>query len=69
MSKSISFEESIKELENIVEKLEKGDLSLEESLKHFEKGINLSKKCQELLSSAEQKIEKLAEVSDENVNE
>lgn len=60
MTKSISFEKSIKELEEIVSLLEKGDLSLDDSLKQFEKGISLARTCQEKLSQAEQKITTLA---------
>lgn len=60
MSKPIPFEHSIAELETIVGQLEKGDLSLEESLKQYEKGINLAQKCQKILSEAEQKIEILS---------
>lgn len=60
MTKPIHFEKSMAELENIVMQLEKGDLSLEDSLKQFEKGILLARKCQEVLSQAEQKIEMLA---------
>lgn len=50
------FEESIKELEKIVEKLEKGDVGLDESLELFEKGIKLSKACNEMLDKAEKKV-------------
>jgi exodeoxyribonuclease VII, small subunit len=46
------FEESIKELEKIVKTLEKGEPSLDESLKKFEKGISLIKVCQKKLESA-----------------
>lgn len=60
MTKSISFEKSIKELEEIVSLLEKGDLSLDDSLKQFEKGISLARTCQDKLSQAEQKITTLA---------
>lgn len=59
MSKAIHFEKSMTELEEIVNQLEKGDLSLEDCLKHYEKGINLARKCQDALTSAEQKIETL----------
>ncbi len=55
------FEESIKELEDIVKVLEEGEPSLEESLKKFEKGISLIKACQEELESAENKIKILTE--------
>ena len=50
------FEESIKELEEIVEKLERGDASLDESLKLFENGIKLSKSCQKMLDNEEKKV-------------
>lgn len=71
MSKSINFEKSMTELEAIVRQLEKGELSLEESLKQFEKGIKLTRQCQEVLSQAEQKIETLAAmpVVEEEVND
>ncbi|RUR18570.1 exodeoxyribonuclease VII small subunit [Legionella sp. km535] len=59
MSKGINFEQSITELEEIVKQLEKGELSLEDSLKQFEKGIGLARRCQDVLNQAEQKIETL----------
>lgn len=57
--KKQNFEESLGELEKIVGKLERGDLSLEESLELFEKGVKLSRECQERLSAAEGRIEVL----------
>ncbi len=51
------FETALRELENLVEKMEQGDLSLEESLNHFERGVTLSKTCQQALKTAEQKVE------------
>lgn len=57
MSTGIHFEQSITELEEIVRQLEKGELSLENSLKQFEKGISLARHCQDILQKAEQKIE------------
>ena len=45
------------ELETLVEKMERGDLSLEDSLNHFERGVILSRTCQQALKSAEQKVE------------
>jgi exodeoxyribonuclease VII small subunit len=59
MSKALHFEKSIAELEEIVKQLEKGELPLEDCLKYYEKGINLARKCQEVLTQAEQKIEVL----------
>lgn len=55
-TKTINFEKSLKQLESLVEKLEKGELSLEESLKQFEQGIKLTKECRQALQNAEQKI-------------
>lgn len=54
-----SFESSLEALEEIVAKLERGDLALEESLELFEQGIRLSRECQERLSQAERRIEVL----------
>ena len=59
MSKDMQFEQSITELEQIVKQLEKGELTLEESLQQFEKGIGLARRCQDVLGQAEQKIEML----------
>lgn len=50
------FEDSIKELEKIVESLEKGDCGLAESLDLFEKGIKFSKECNDMLDKAEKKV-------------
>ncbi|MBQ7751682.1 MAG: exodeoxyribonuclease VII small subunit [Clostridia bacterium] len=50
------FEKSIKELEEIVNKLENGDASLSESLELFEKGIKLAKECNKMLDEAEKKV-------------
>jgi exodeoxyribonuclease VII small subunit len=57
--KKQSFEDSLAELEKIVGKLEQGDLALEESLELFEKGVSLSRDCQERLNKAERRIEVL----------
>ena len=53
------FEKSLAELETLVEKLEGGDLSLEESLKAFERGVGLTRECQTALATAEAKVEVL----------
>ena len=55
------FEKSLQNLEQIVSRMENGDLGLEESLKQFEKGIQLAKSCQDALSSAELKVKQLIE--------
>lgn len=57
--KAQSFENSLAELEKIVGKLEQGDLALEDSLELFERGVKLSRECQERLSQAERRIEVL----------
>ena len=53
------FEKALEKLSALVEKMESGDLSLEESLKIFEEGIKLSKDCQNALSDAEKKVQAL----------
>lgn len=57
MSKTIPFEKSMSELEDLVKQLERGDSSLEECLKQYERGMGLARKCHEVLTQAEQKIE------------
>ena len=52
-----SFEQSLSELEALVERMESGDLSLEDSLAAFEQGIALTRSCQQALQAAEQKVE------------
>jgi len=59
-----SFEASLAELEQIVTKLESGDLPLEESLELFENGIKLSRECRSRLTNAERRIEILMKGSD-----
>ncbi|HEX6549645.1 MAG TPA: exodeoxyribonuclease VII small subunit [Gammaproteobacteria bacterium] len=55
------FESALKELEGIVSTLEKGDLPLDAALKHFERGIALTRQCQTALKQAELKVEQLLE--------
>lgn len=57
----MNFEEALKELENIVDKLDDGQLSLDENLMLFEKGIGLVSECNTKLKTARQKVEKLVE--------
>jgi exodeoxyribonuclease VII small subunit len=59
--KPVDFEQALDQLENLVEAMEGGDLSLEDSLKAFEQGIKLSRECQTALSTAEQKVQLLLE--------
>ncbi|MGD9660076.1 MAG: exodeoxyribonuclease VII small subunit [Porticoccaceae bacterium] len=61
--KSINFEQSIDELESLVESLESGTLTLEDSLKAFEKGVRITRECQDALKEAEQKISLLSQDS------
>jgi len=65
MGKEKSFEEALKRLEEIVQKLEGGDLSLDESLSLFEEGISLSRFCTKKLAQAEKKVEKLLKLGEE----
>jgi exodeoxyribonuclease VII small subunit len=58
-----SFEESLTELEGLVDKLEKDELTLEESLALFARGVTLTRTCQQALSAAEQRVRILTEQS------
>jgi len=62
-----SFESSLKELEQIVQQLEGGDLPLERSLELFEQGVRLSRECQRRLDDAEHKVEILLKSADGSV--
>lgn len=64
MTEEIKFEDALTRLEEIVEKLEEGDLPLEESLSAFEEGIKLSRVCAKLLNEAERKVEILTKGED-----
>jgi exodeoxyribonuclease VII small subunit len=55
------FESALEELEALVEQMEQGELSLEDSLKHFERGVALTRACQQALKDAEQKVQILLE--------
>jgi exodeoxyribonuclease VII small subunit len=56
-SKTPDFEQALAELEGLVERLERGDLPLEEALKTFERGVELTRHCQGSLKAAQQKVE------------
>jgi exodeoxyribonuclease VII small subunit len=56
-----NFEQSLKQLEQIVQKMESGELGLEQSLEQFEQGIQLAKSCQTALSKAELRVNQLIE--------
>ena len=62
------FETSLKKLEQIVSDLENGELPLEQSIKTFEEGVKPTKHCQNLLSKAELKIQKLVESKDGSID-
>ena len=62
--KNLEFEKYLAKLENIIVALEDGELPLNESIKTFEEGVKLTKHCQELLTKAELKIQKLLEKDD-----
>lgn len=57
----MNFEHSLTALESIIEKLESGKLSLEESLNYFEEGVKLTRLCQTALKDVEQKVQILVE--------
>jgi len=57
----LSFEQAIKELTGIVEKIEQGDIALQDSLQQYERGMALIKHCQTILKKAEMRIEKISE--------
>ena len=65
----LTFEIAIKQLEQIVQELESGNLSLEDSIKKFEEGIKLSKFCSAKLDETEKKISILLKDQDENIIE
>lgn len=70
MSKQESFETSLEKLEKLVDELESGELGLDKSLKKFETGLELYKKCRESLKSAEKKISILTEsLKEEDYND
>lgn len=58
-SKELSFEEALKQLENIVNALEKEDVALDKMIRYYEKGMELSKQCSDMLANAEEKMTKI----------
>ncbi len=64
MSEPIDFEATLAELEALVEKMESGSLTLEESLVAFERGVKLTRACQSALESAELRVKALSEDGD-----
>ncbi len=64
-NKRVNFETVVTRLNDIVKDMEKGDLSLDDSLKKFEEGITLIRECQSVLHDAEQKVKMLTEKNNE----
>ncbi|MEW5250060.1 exodeoxyribonuclease VII small subunit [Microbulbifer sp. 2201CG32-9] len=62
---SATFEQALEELEQLVGRLEAGDLPLEEALTDFERGVKLTRECQQKLAAAEQKVRLLMEENGE----
>ena len=62
------LEQALKDLEQIVVSLEKGDLPLAEAIKQFERGVELTRRCQAVLKQAEQKVQVLSDGMLENVD-
>lgn len=68
-SDDISFEEAIKELECIVDKLENGELKLDDSLNYFQRGVELYKYCYQKLNDVDGKIKKILQNDDGKILE
>ena len=69
MSKKISFEENLDKLEKMVQSLESGELSLDDSIKNFEFGVKLYTECKDYLGKVEKKVSVLTESLEEKVIE
>ena len=69
ITKPSDFEHSIKELEQVLNTMEQGNISLSESLAHYEKGVKLIRQCQEALEKAEQTLHVLNQSKDKLKNE
>ncbi|MEJ2534757.1 MAG: exodeoxyribonuclease VII small subunit [Gammaproteobacteria bacterium] len=59
------FERALEELEALVQRLESGDLTLDESLEEFKRGVELTRRCQSVLDNAQQTVDQLLRVDDE----
>jgi exodeoxyribonuclease VII small subunit len=60
------FEEALKELESLVEQLETGELTLDQSLSRFKRGVTLTRHCQGVLDKAQQSVQQLTDPEDES---
>ena len=65
----LSFEDAIKELTNIVGKIEQGQIPLQDSLQQYEKGMDLIKNCRAILQKAEKRIEKITKTEAEQIED
>lgn len=64
--KSAGFEQALSELEALIEQLESGELSLDQSLEQFKRGVELTRHCQGILDRAQQVVEQLIDPNDES---
>jgi len=55
----LTFEQAIEQLESIVDRIERGEIGLEDSIKQYEQGVALIRRCKEILTHAEQRVEEL----------
>jgi len=69
INKSRTFEDAMSELEGIVQKLEKGELSIDESIEYFQKGVELSRYCSKKLDEIEKRITILIEEENGDIKE
>ena len=67
--KQPDFERALEELESLVGKLEGGELSLDDSLQHFKRGVELTRHCQSVLERAQQTVDRLTNPEDESTAE
>jgi exodeoxyribonuclease VII small subunit len=65
-TKEPGFEQALSDLESLVEQLESGELSLDQSLKQFKRGVELTRHCQGILEQAQQVVEQLIDPDDES---
>jgi exodeoxyribonuclease VII small subunit len=65
---NIDFEKSLAELEKLVEQMEQGELSLEQSLAHFEQGVRLTRSCQQALEQARLKVDELLSTNQDDAS-
>ena len=65
-TKEPDFEQALSDLESLVEQLESGELSLDQSLKQFKRGVELTRHCQGILEQAQQVVEQLIDPEDES---